>query len=287
MTIDELTEEDVELLKFLKKKELGKADIQSIIKGISKDRPDEKREYKLPWNAKRLKFVEFTDTHMGHENYRPDVLEHIVKYSKRQGCEFAVCAGDILEGMSGRDGHIYELHPKHGLGATAQMDYGVEQLSQFDIPIYGITASNSHDGWFEGKGNMGLVVGEELERRIKNFTFLGKDEQDLKCDNGLTIRLLHPGGGSAYALTYKLQKHINAIRPGHKPHVLVQGHYHKACQIFYRNIHAFEGGCLEDQTAFMRKKHTPAMVGYYIIDVAFDKKKNMVDKLRSEFVPFY
>jgi predicted phosphodiesterase len=287
MTIEELTEEEVDLLRFFKHKDLGKDDVQKIFKGLSKGKPDEKREYKLPFNAKRLKFVEFTDSHIGHINYRYDVMEHLIKYSKRQGCEFVVCAGDILEGMSGRDGHVYELHPEHGLGASAQLDYCVEQLSGFDIPIYAITASSSHDGWFESKGNTGLVVGEELERRVDNFKFLGKDEQDIVCDNGMIIRLLHPGGGSAYALSYKLQKHINAIQPGKKPHILIQGHYHKAVQMFYRNIHAFEGGCLEDQTAFMRKMHTPAMVGYYIIDTVFDKKKNMVDKIRTEFVPFY
>ena len=192
--------------------------------------------------------------------------------------------GDITEGMSGREGHIYEL--SH-LGVSNQINYAVEQLSQIGVPIYAITATNSHDGWSSSKGNQGFEVGPELERRIKNFNFLGYDEADLELDNGLKLKLTHPGDGTAYAVSYKLQKYINALAGGKKPDILLQGHYHKAMYMFYRNIHAFDSGTLCEQTIFMKKKQTPAMLGYWIIEAVVDKKNGGVDKIKPEFVPFY
>ena len=215
-------------------------------------------------NAKKFTFGIISDSHMGAKVYRPDILADAIKEFDKYHVEFVVHAGDILEGMSGRDGHIYELNH---IGASKQLDYASEELSKIKQPIYAITASQSHDGWYSSKFNAGLEVGPELERRIPNFKFLGYDEADLQLDNGCLIRLNHPGDGTAYAISYKLQKYINSLSGGKKPNILVEGHYHKAMYMFNRNIHAFEAGCLCEQSIFMRKKMTPAMMGYWMVKV--------------------
>lgn len=273
---------DNSLQEFLIKHHLQQGELEKILKGAKQPEPERERIKSLDYPDKRVIFTVISDLHMGHKNYRPDILEHAVKYSKQLGSEFFLIPGDILEGMSGRDGHIYEL--SH-LGATNQLNYGIEQLGQIEKPIFGITATNSHDGWFNSKGDIGFEVGPELERRLENFEFLGYDEADLVLSNGLKIKMTHPGDGVAYAVSYKLQKYLNALPGGQKPDVLFQGHYHKAMYMFYRNVHAFDAGCLQDQTIFMKKKQTPAMTGYWIIDVANSKKG--VDKIKSEFVPFF
>lgn len=282
-TLEELiNDEEAQTLKLLKDKNISYDDLKKILaqKGVSE--PISHYEEKVPFNSKRLKFGVISDLHMGHQNFREDILEHAIKYFRHQKVEFVLIPGDILEGMSGREGHIYEL--KY-IGATNQLNYGVEMLSQIEQPMYAITAKNSHDGWFSSKNDMGFEVGPELERRIKNFKFLGYDEADLNLDNGLIIRMTHPGGGTSYAISYQLQKYINSISGGKKPHLLFEGHYHKAEYIFYRNIHAYDAGTLQEQTIYMRKKHSPAMLGYWVIDVRANKQG--VDSVRSEFVPFY
>ena len=150
---------------------------------------------KLDIPDKHIKYGVISDTHMGSKDYRPDILEHAVNKFTREGVDFVLHTGDILEGMSGRDGHIYEL--TH-LGATAQVNYAVEQLSQIKQKVYGITATNSHDGWFSSKGNTGFEVGPELDAKIDNFNFIGYDEVDVETDGGAKIRLLHPGGGTCF-----------------------------------------------------------------------------------------
>lgn len=270
--------------KILKKHDLTAKDLKNILasgKG-EKNGPQSHHSYQVPFNSKRIKFGVVSDPHIGHKNYQPQIMEHAAKYGKRQGWEFLMMPGDILEGMSGRDGHVYEL--SH-LGATEQLNYGVEQLSQFEMPIYGITASNSHDGWYSSKKNMGLEIGPELEKKIENFHFLGYDEADLELDNGLKLRMRHPGDGTAYAESYKLQKYINSITGGDKPNFLAQGHYHKALYMLYRNIHAIESGSLESQTIFMKKRNTPSVTGYWNIDMAGDETG--ISRIRPEFVAFY
>lgn len=175
-------------------------DLNLILKGVGNGSPPKSYETrKVNTHSSHTKFTVISDLHMGHKCYRPDILDHAIKNSRMQKSEFFCIPGDILEGMSGREGHIYELDK---IGATEQLDYGVEQLSKIDKPIFAITATNSHDGWFSSKNNMGFEVGPELERRIENFNFLGYDEADLELESGLKIRLLHPGGGTAYAVCF-------------------------------------------------------------------------------------
>ena len=238
---------------------------------------------KLDIPDKHIKYGVISDTHMGSKDYRPDILEHAVNKFNREGVDFVLHIGDILEGMSGRDGHIYEL--TH-IGATAQMNYAVEQLSQIKQKVYGITATNSHDGWFSSKGNTGFEVGPELDGKIENFNFIGYDEVDIETDGGAKIRLLHPGGGTSYAISYKMQKYINSLSGGDKPQIIHQGHFHKLNYLFYRNIHAFDAGALQAQTSFMKKQGSPSMLGYTIVDLFLDKDSS-VNSIKPEFVTFY
>jgi len=261
---------------------LTKEEFDKLMKKRGVSEPQSHTTKRIPYNAKRLKFLVVSDTHIGHKNFRPDILEDASTYANRFGAEFILMPGDILEGMSGREGHIYEL--SH-LGATNQLNYAEQLLGIFNKPIYAITATNSHDGWFSSKNNAGLEVGPDLERRVKNFEFLGYDEADLVTDNGIILRMTHPGSGTAYAISYKLQKYLNSLSGGKKPHFLAQGHYHKALYMFYRNVHAIDAGTLQEQTSFMRKTQSPAMLGFWSIDLLGDKKG--IQSIRPEFHAYY
>ena len=270
------------LEKILRESGLNEKQAIQLIRGLQ-HAPKSREVRSLPLDLPGLRFTVISDLHIGHRDYRPDILEHAIKYAKVNRSEFFLIPGDILEGMSGREGHIYELNM---LGATKQLDYGEQQLKQIPVPIFAITATNSHDGWFSAKNNAGFEIGPELERRMGGkFRFMGYDEADLTFKNGLKIRITHPGDGVAYAVSYKLQKYINSLSGGQKPDLLFQGHYHKAMYMFYRNIHAFESGTLCQQTPFMKKKMTPAMLGYWFIEVRFGGRG--VQSIKPEFIPFY
>jgi len=280
------SELESQVLKEVMKLKLSPSEVQKILKNLQHFNPRQYMPMKINITDKHIKYGAFADAHMGHICYRPDIMEHMAKHFKKEGVEFVVNAGDTIEGMSGRDGHIYEL--TH-LGASNQMNYFAEEMKKLSgLKVFSIEADSSHGGWFKSKGNMGLDIGPELEARAKDiYKFIGYDEQDLQLDNGLTIRLRHPGGGTAYALSYKMQKYIDGISGGNKPHILHQGHFHKAIYLFYRNIHCIDSGTLAEQTPFMKKIGTPAHLGYWIVDVNFKNPKKGVEKIDPKFIPFY
>ena len=275
---------DEQLLDEIKKKKLTPKETQLILRGMKNHNSWKKyKTVDIEFSDKHVKFGVFADAHIGHECYRPDVLRTMIADGKRESIEFWLNVGDTIEGMSGREGHIYEL--TH-LGATQQLNYFTKEFKLFRNTVYSIEAQNSHSGWYNSKGNTGLNIGEEMQRRSKHYNFIGYDEQDIILDNGLRIRLRHPGGGTAYAISYKMQKYVESISGGKKPNLLFQGHFHKSIYMFYRNIHCFESGTLCEQTPFMRKIGTPAHIGYWIVDVAVGNKGG-VDSIKSRFVPFY
>jgi len=283
---DEPSQVESEFISELRKKKLRPEEVSKL---VDKLKTVDKHKYApvtVDFPDRHVKFAVFGDAHMGHKNYRPDILEKMTKDGRKQGVEFYLNAGDTIEGMSGRDGHIYELDY---VGATAQMDYFAEEFKRFrGKDVYSIEANNSHGGWFKSKGNMGLDIGPELDARAKDYKFIGYDEQDLKLDNGLVLRLRHPGGGSAYALSYKMQKYIESISSGKKPNILLEGHFHKSQQMFYRNVCGIDVGALQEQSPFMKKIGTPSHLGYWILDVNMhNKKEKGVERVNSQFVPFY
>ena len=280
------TKAQKELLAELIEKKIKPSEVATVVKGLKSFNSWKKYlPVKIDFPDRHVKFGAFSDSHIGHSDYRPDILRKMIADGKRQGIEFWVNSGDTIEGMSGRDGHIYEL--TH-LGASSQLDYFAKEFKLFRNTVYSIEAQNSHGGWFKSKGNMGLNIGEELAMRSKHYEFIGYDEQDLVLDNGFKIRLQHPGSGTAYALSYKGQKYIDSISGGKKPHMILTGHYHKVIYMSYRNIHYVGAGTLCNQTPFMRKVGTPAHVGYWIIDVNMHNKKSKgVERVTTQFVPFY
>ena len=281
----ELTEVDEALLRELKLKKLTPSEAKLVLNGLKNQNWKKYVPVKIDFPDKHIKFGVFSDCHMGHQDYRPDVFRKMVKDGKRQSVEFWLNSGDTIEGMSGREGHIYELHH---IGASAQLKFFASEFKNFRIPVYSIEAQGSHGGWFKTKGNTGLNIGEELSRRSKHYKFIGYDEQNITLDNGLKIQLRHPGSGTAYALSYKQQKYIESISGGKKPHILFTGHFHKALYMFYRNIHSIDAGTLCNQTPFMRKIGTPAHVGYWIVDVNMHRKKGMgIERVSIQFIPFY
>jgi len=83
--------------------------------------------------------------------------------------------------------------------------------------------------------------------------------------DGVILRLFHPGGGTAYALSYHPQKWAESLSGGEKPHIALIGHYHKTEYLFYRNIHIYQGGTFQMQTPYMRRKKLSAHLGGWVV----------------------
>lgn len=91
---------------------------------------------------------------------------------------------------------------------------------------------------------------------------------------------------NSYAISYKIQKMIEAMSGGEKPSILAIGHYHKAEYIMYRNVHSFQTGTFQAQTPWMRGKGIAAMMGGWIVEIEVDSDGSIL-RIRQEFIPYY
>ena len=148
------------------------------------------------------------------------------------------------------------------------------------------------------------VLGPQCRKTIKNgfctkhgrqdMIYLGHEEADLELKTpnlkrgvrGPIIRLIHPGGGTAYALSYKTQKLAETLQGGEKPNIQLVGHFHKYDCNYHREVYNLQTGCLEDQTIFARKHILAHHVGYIIVEV-YIGRDGVPERFRHEWKPFY
>jgi hypothetical protein len=100
------------------------------------------------------------------------------------------------------------------------------------------------------------------------------------------VRIQHPGGGTAYALSWQPQKIVESLSGGDKPQILLIGHYHKMGYNFIRNVHCVQPGATQAQTPFMRKKHIASHLGGCIIEFV-QAEDGSVLEFTPRFLPFY
>lgn len=226
-----------------------------------------------------FKFIATGDSHIGHNKFREDWWEFMVERGIKENVDFMYHTGDLLEGMSGRPGHVYELAQ---IGFENQFAKAKELIK--GIPFDLRMINGNHDNWYTGKADQGINVGIRLEQALENVIYLGNDEAD-DVVNGVKIKLWHGNDGASYALSYRTQKFVEQLYGGEKPNILLAGHAHKS--IFYqtRNIHIFETGTTCMQTSFMRGKKLAAHTGFWIVEVWCDH--NGVTRIRPEWNAFY
>jgi Holliday junction resolvase len=162
-----------------------------------------------------------------------------LKETKKEKVNIHLNTGDIFDGWyQNRPSSIFE---QNAVGFDNQMKLAIEKFSKLDAPLYFITGNHSYNTFVRGAGvEAGIYLEDKLNQLGHEAHFLGNAEGDVVFNNS-KIKLLHPDGGTAYALSYRPQKIIESISGGEKPEVLLIGHFHKIEQLFYRNVHCFDG----------------------------------------------
>ena len=72
------------------------------------------------------------------------------------------------------------------------------------------------------------------------MNYLGRDCAIIMLTPNCSLELRHPWDGTAYALSYKIQKMVESMGGGEKPNILAVGHYHKSEYFFLqkRTLHS-------------------------------------------------
>jgi len=231
-----------------------------------------------------------SDTHLGSRYAREDVLAAVYDIFQQAGVKRVLHAGNLIDGYKAQFNH-FEL--KEGLtGLTAQVEYAVQYYPQREGIITNFITADDHEGWWSRP--MGFNVGEYIEmkaRRMKrqDLRYQGHIEADIKLTrkNGRSARarLMHPGGGTAYALSYGPQKMVESYAEYDKPVLLATGHTHKAEMIYYGGVYVIQAGTTQDQTGFMRKHKLQAHVGAWLLHY-FQDTDGIISRLSAEWLRF-
>ncbi len=183
----------------------------------------------------RFSFAIIADTHLCSIEERLDDLALFYEEVRKRDIKIVVHAGDVIAGWGIYRGQENEVHT---FGAHNQAKYVIKHFPKVDgVTTYFITGNHCLSFW----NRSGIDIGELVSASRDDMIYLGQYEGEIEL-SGVKIRLLHPDGGGAYAISYKLQKILEQIPSGRKPHILVAGHYHTALYFFYRNIHTFQAG---------------------------------------------
>ncbi len=271
-----------EIIKVVKKRGLSAPELEKILSSVETGNEPQRKQAFRDYVGKNSRIGIISDTHIGHKEFDEPLFAYAGKTFRKEGVDKVYHCGDILEGMSGREGHIYELNQ---IGFAQQIKEAERIFTKHlkGLDVKGI--NGNHDLWYAKKNNGGVNVSSELAQRVENYTHLGDEEADVELKKGITMKIFHPNDGTAYATSYKLQKLIESLTGGEKPEVLAEGHYHKALYMFNRNVHALEAGTLCGQSKWMRGKKIPAHKGFWILDI--EMGGGGIGKFKPAFYPGY
>lgn len=242
--------------------------------------PTENRIEREWTGEKIIRFGIIGDTHINSKYTQITHLHKLYDIFKSEGIDTVYHTGDIDEGEKMRPGHEYELY-NHGA------DEHIEEIVRVFPKREGITThfiTGNHDTSYVKI--CGLDIGCKIAEKRPDMIYLGYMSAVINLTPNCTLELRHPIDGTAYAISYKTQKMIEAMSGGEKPNILAVGHYHKAEYIFYRNVHAIQSGTVCAQTPWMRGKQISAHMGGWIVEVHVDDD-GTVTRIKQEYIPFY
>ena len=238
-------------------------------------------EHESKWNGGEIiKFAIMGDTQFGSKYTQITHLHKFYDICVEEGIKDVYHTGDLTEGLKMRVGHEYELY---AVSADDMRDDVIKNYpSRPGITTHFI--SGNHDASIYKQ--VGYDIGLAISNARKDMDYLGRDCAVIHLTPKCTLELRHPWDGTAYALSYKIQKMIEAMESDSKPNILAVGHYHKAEYLFYRNVHAFQTGCFQGQTPFTRGKGISVHLGGWIVTIKVNSNGS-IQEISPKFIPFY
>lgn len=227
---------------------------------------------------------ETSDWHVGSKYCREDVITKLYEWYKERGVSKVHLAGNWADGESRLNMFDLSVH-----GLTPQVHEFIRVCPQIPGITTDVLSGDDHEGWWvQREGiNVGQLLGMEAKKAGReDITDIGYMERDIELSPGQILRIIHGGGGSAYATSYAAQKYVESLQGGEKPRIVVMGHYHKYEFGYPREVYVVQPGCCEDQTPWMRKNKLQAHVGGCIMEVHVNDD-GIIDEVGVTFKSFF
>jgi biotin operon repressor len=231
-----------------------------------------------------------SDNHLGSKYTRLDVLNSLYDRFAEEGVDRVFNAGNWIDGEARFNKFDLEVH-----GMESQVRYLAKHYPRRPGLHTFAVAGDDHEGWYAQRE--GVNIGKYAERVMRengreDWHDLGYMEAHVRLKNAnsgkeAVLAVVHPGGGSAYAYSYTVQKIVESLDGGEKPAAAFYGHYHKLWSGNIRNVWVVQTGCTEDQTPFMRKKRLEAHVGGGIIKFRQDPKTGALVEMSANLLRYF
>ena len=224
------------------------------------------------------------DWHTASKYCREDVITKLYEWYAAEGVTTVYLAGNWCDGQAKFNEFDLLVH-----GVTPQIHEFLRVCPQIPGIKTKALSGDDHEGWWVQRE--GINIGQLLELEARkagrdDIEDIGYMERDIELAAGQIMRVIHAGGGSAYATSYKAQKYVESLQGGEKPRIVVMGHYHKFEFGYPREVYALQPGCCQDQTPFMRKKQIQAHVGGCILDIHVNDS-GIIDEVGCRFKSFF
>lgn len=236
-------------------------------------------------------FGAVSDTHLGSKYERLDVLHDLYDRFAAAGVDRVFHCGNWIDGDSRLNKHDLNVH-----GMEPQLAYMAKHYPiRPGIVTYAVTGED-HEGWWTR--SEGIDIGKRAQQTMReagrtDWVDIGFMEAHFRLVNANTRKFcvgaaVHPGGGTGYAISYSIQKIIEALEGGEKPAFAMYGHYHKAWSATIRNVFVLQVPCTQDQTVFTRNKIKQEVhVGGYIVELEQDPETGALIAMTPKLIRYF
>lgn len=227
-----------------------------------------------------LHFGVVSDTHLGSKKERLDALDKMYDTFQKEGVHDVFHVGDLTDGWQVYQGQEFEVHK---FGQDEQVDYAVHEYpKRKGIVTHFITGNHDLKQYEKG----GIDIGMPVSQKRTDMKYLGQAYARVILPEGVELDLLHPGGGSAYALSYKAQRYINNLSPHDIPNILVFGHYHCAFYMDYRNVHFLQVPAFKDSGIWEKRLGLNPTTGGWLVDARISQEGPNIERMRPTLFTF-
>ncbi len=221
--------------------------------------------------TKKVKVGFTSDKHYGSIDGQPSCIDRAYKDAEEEKIDAMCDTGDLTAGLVDHPANRFKvlIPPIEG-----QMIFAADRHPRPKFKQYLI--AGDHDLWAANR------VGIDPVRRVfakerPDINYLGP-LKGLADIGGLKIKLMHPGGGPGYALSYQAQKRIESeirrmfSRGGkEKFQILALGNWHVANWQINAGVAVIVVPCFQEQTIdYMMRKGLDPWIGMWTMEFTLD-----------------
>lgn len=219
--------------------------------------------------GKPVRIAVISDVHIGHKSFQKDYFLDFFTRAYEAGVRTFLCPGDLLDGT-----YRHSIWDQRYVGYEEQSTYASMIIPHYkDVKIHWCLGNHEETMERESGINIGLAMVDKFRRLGReDLVYHGHRGSFFRlcspgAKHGLRVEMWHPKQGGAYALSYKMQKHIEGYAPGQKPDVLLVGHWHQSCYFVQRGIHAMSCGTFHGHgDSFSKSLGGTQAIGGWLID---------------------